>query len=288
MELYIENVSKKFKDMTAGVAYYEVVKELEEHFEEKKGELIKNLKLLVKMLFRPDNMMLSYTAAREGLIGLEEMICRLKQNLFVDEVVSEPCVLFCEKRNEGFKTSSKVQYVARAGNFIDAGYSYHGALQILKVILGYDYLWTNIRVKGGAYGCMNSFSRLGDGYFMSYRDPNLEKTNQVYEGIPEYIRNFDVSERDMTKYIIGTISNIDQPMSPATKGERSMNLYMNKVDPAIIYKERNQILDATVEDIRNLADIVEAVLRDNCFCVVGNEEKIEEQKELFGETRTIF
>ena len=92
----------------------------------------------------------------------------------------------------------------------------------------------------------------------------------------------------MTKYIIGTISNIDQPMSPATKGERSMNLYMNKVEPAIIYKERNQILDATVEDIRNLADIVEAVLRDNCFCVVGNEEKIEEQKELFGETRTIF
>ena len=284
---YISPLSK-FKDMTAGVAYYEVVKELEEHFEEKKGELIKNLKLLVKMLFRPDNMMLSYTAAREGLIGLEEMIRKLKQNLFVDEVVSEPCVLFCEKRNEGFKTSSKVQYVARAGNFIDAGYSYHGALQILKVILGYDYLWTNVRVKGGAYGCMNSFSRLGDGYFMSYRDPNLEKTNQVYEGIPEYIRNFDVSERDMTKYIIGTISNIDQPMSPATKGERSMNLYMNKVEPAIIYKERNQILDATVEDIRNLADIVEAVLRDNCFCVVGNEEKIEEQKELFGETRTIF
>ena len=149
-------------------------------------------------------------------------------------------------------------------------------------------MWTNVRVKGGAYGCMNSFSRLGDGYFMSYRDPHLEKTNQVYEGIPEYIRTFDVSERDMTKYIIGTISNIDQPMSPASKGERSMNLYMNKVEPDIIYKERHEILDATAEDIRNLADIVEAVLNDNCLCVFGNEEKIEEQRELFGETRSIF
>ena len=77
-------------------------------------------------------------------------------------------------------------------------------------------------------------------------------------------------------------------MTPSTKGERSMNLYMNKVDSSIIYKERNEILDATAEDIRNLADIVEAVLSDNCFCVVGNEEKIEEQKALFGETRAIF
>ena len=201
---------------------------------------------------------------------------------------TEPCVLYLEKKNEGFKTSSKVQYVARTGNFIDAGLSYTGALQILKVILSYDYLWQNIRVKGGAYGCMSGFSKLGEGYFMSYRDPNLEKTNQVYEGIPAYLKEFDVSERDMTKYIIGTISNIDQPMTPAARGDRSMTLYMNKVSPEMIYEERNQILDAKAEDIRALAEIVEAVLKDNYFCVVGNEEKIEEQKELFIETRSLF
>ena len=284
---YISPLSK-FKDLTAGISYFEVIKDLEEHFEERKETLIKNLKLLTKMLFRPENVMVSYTASREGVQGLDVLVKNIKEHLWKEEVASEPCVIYCEKRNEGFKTSSKVQYVARVGNFIDAGYSYHGALQILKTILGYEYLWTNVRVKGGAYGCMNSFSRTGDGYFMSYRDPNLEKTNQVYEGVPAFIREFDVNERDMTKYIIGTMSNIDQPMTPATKGERSMNLYMNKVDPAIIYKERNEILDATAEDIRNLADIVEAVLKDNCLCVVGSEEKIEEQKALFGEIRSIF
>ncbi|MBQ8802109.1 MAG: insulinase family protein [Tyzzerella sp.] len=278
----------KFKDVTSGIDYFEIVKEVEEHFETEKEKLIENLKLLTKILFRPENMMVSYTASRDGLDGLEMLIRNLKAHLFAEEVETEPCVLYLEKKNEGFKTSSKVQYVARTGNFIDAGLSYTGALQILKVILSYDYLWQNIRVKGGAYGCMSGFSKLGEGYFMSYRDPNLEKTNQVYEGIPAYLKEFDVSERDMTKYIIGTISNIDQPMTPAARGDRSMTLYMNKVSPEMIYEERNQILDAKAEDIRALAEIVEAVLKDNYFCVVGNEEKIEEQKELFIETRSLF
>lgn len=284
---YLSPLSK-FKDLTAGVGYFELIKHLEENFEEEKDTLISNLQALVKTLFRPDNMMVSYTAAREGLEGLEEMIDDLKKNLFKVEVENKPCILKCEKRNEGFKTSSKVQYVARVGNFIDEGFEYTGALQILKVILSYDYLWQNIRVKGGAYGCMSNFNRLGDGYFVSYRDPNLEKTNEVYEGVVKYLREFSVSERDMTKYIIGTMSNIDTPMTPATKGDRSMNLYMNHVSEEIIKKERVQILEASEEDIRALADIVEAVLKNNYFCVIGNEEKIEEQKELFMEIRSIF
>ena len=123
---------------------------------------------------------------------------------------------------------------------------------------------------------------------MSYRDPNLEKTNQVYEDVVKYIQEFSASERDMTKYIIGTISNIDQPMTPVAKGERSMNLYMNRVTEDMICQERNQILEATEEDIRALAEIVEAVLKDNYFCVIGSEEKIEEQKELFMELKSVF
>lgn len=278
----------KFKDLTNGIGYYEVVKKLEEQFDTEKDNLIAKLQKLVKQLFRADNMMVSFTATKEGLAGLEQEIASLKKGLFTGIADQTPCIIHCEKRNEGFKTSSKVQYVARAGNFIDAGFDYTGAFQILKVILGYEYLWQNVRVKGGAYGCMSNFSRLGEGYFMSYRDPNLEKTNVIYEEIPDYLRNFSVSERDMTKYIIGTISNIDQPMTPATKGDRSMNLYMNRVTAEMIREERNQILDAKEEDIRALADIVQAALKDNLLCVIGSEEKIEEQKSLFDEVKSLF
>ena len=281
----------KFKDDTDGIGYYEAVKEIEEHFEEKKEELIANLKELAARIFRADNLMISYTAAPEGLDADEKEMETFKNGLFErtdgDEQENR-CILHCVKRNEGFKTSSKVQYVARTGNFIDGGAAYSGALHILKVILSYDYLWQNIRVKGGAYGCMCNFNRIGEGYLISYRDPNLEKTIDVYEKVTEYLRNFEADDRDMNKYIIGTISNIDRPMNPSAKGTRSMNLYMNHVTEEMIRKEREEILNAGQEEIRALADVVAAMLAADQLCVIGSEEKIEEQKALFGEVRTLF
>ena len=278
----------KLKDMTNGIAFYETVSYIEEHFEEEKEKLSEKLIDLSKKLFCGDNMMLSYTAAREGLEGLEEMVEKLKNSLHTRTAEEEKrCVIHCEKKNEGFKTASKVQYVAKAGNFIDLGVAYTGALQILKVIMSYDYLWQNIRVKGGAYGCMSNFNRIGEGYFVSYRDPNLKRTLDVYDGVVDYLKNFTVSERDMTKYIIGTMSGIDQPMTPASKGERSMNLYMNKVSAEMIREERNQILDAEQDDIRALYKVAEAVLQADQMCVIGGEDKIEEEKELF-KTLTSF
>ena len=279
----------KFKDDTDGIGFYEVVRGIEEHFEEKKAELIQNLKQLSRQIFRVDNVMISYTSSEDGLTPIEAAFREIKDTLYPELDGEEtPCVLHCRKRNEGFKTSSKVQYVARVGNFIDHGAQYHGALQILKVILSYDYLWQNVRVKGGAYGCMSNFNRIGEGYLISYRDPNLKKTMEVYEGVVDYLKNFTVDERDMTKYIIGTISNIDRPMNPAAKGDRSMNLYMNHVSQEMIRTERSQILHAVQEDIRALAAVVEAMLKAEQICVIGSEEKIEEEKEMFLEVKTLF
>ena len=128
---------------------------------------------------------------------------------------------------------------------------------------------------------MSNFNRIGEGYFISYRDPHLKRTIDVYEGVVDYLKNFTVSERDMTKYIIGTMSNMDQPMTPVTKGERSMNLYMNKVSEDMLREERNQILDATQDDIRSLYRVAEAVLKAGQLCVIGSEDKIDEEKDVF-------
>ena len=96
---------------------------------------------------------------------------------------------------------------------------------MLKVIFSYDYLWINVRVKGGAYGCMSGFKRNGESYLVSYRDPHLKRTLDVYKGIPDYIRNFQTDEREMTKYIIGTISGKDVPRTPQMKGSVSKTAY---------------------------------------------------------------
>ena len=134
---------------------------------------------------------------------------------------------------------------------------------------------------------MSSFNRIGDGYLVSYRDPHLMNTLKVYQGVAEYLRSFQVEERDMTKYIIGTISNIDQPMTPSAKGDRSMALYLNHVSEDMIRKEREEILSAGQEDIRALADIVEAVVEQHKICVIGSEEKLTQEKEVFGQLKEL-
>lgn len=278
----------KFKDDTDGIGFYEAVKKIEEDFDGQKETLIRNLKEIARRIFRADNLMISYTSSEEGIEPMTKAFAAVKDSLYTGgEIPDEACILHCRKRNEGFKTSSKVQYVARVGNFIDGGQKYRGTLQILKVILGYDYLWQNIRVKGGAYGCMSNFNRIGDAYLISYRDPNLERTMEVYESVVDYLKNFNVSDRDMNKFIIGTMSSLDRPMNPAAKGARSMNLYMNRVSEEMLRSERGQILDAQQEDIRALADVVKAMLDQKLLCVIGSEEKIEEQRDMFLEVRTL-
>ena len=183
--------------------------------------------------------------------------------------------------------------VARCGTFAgkEAGgrkLEYTGALRVLKVIMNYEYLWMNLRVKGGAYGCMSSFSRTGDGCLVSYRDPNLEATNQVYEGIPDYLRSFSIDERDMTKYVIGTMSDVDTPLTPSLRGARNLSAYLSGVTDEMVQKEREQILDVTQEDIKALADIVQAVLDTRALCVIGNDQQIRAQESMFGEVKNLY
>ena len=178
--------------------------------------------------------------------------------------------------------------MARTGNYRKAGLPYTGALRILKVALSYDYLWINIRVKGGAYGCMSGFGVMGASYFTSYRDPNLGATNEVYEGVTDYVKNFHVDERDMTKYVIGTISEIDTPLTARSKGLRSMTAWLSHTTQEEVQKERDEILSATEKDIQKLAPYMEAILKTGSLCALGGEERIKKEKELFGEIKPLI
>ncbi len=280
--------SAMYTDMTQGIEFYQIVKELEENFEEKKDGLSKVLEELVKEIFCKENLMFSIGAEPEGMEQVEREIPGMKAVLFTQEAENQKVLLPLKKKNEGFLDASQVQYVSRAGNFRKEGYEYTGALRILRVLLNYDYLWMNIRVIGGAYGCMSGFTRKGDAYFTSYRDPNLSKTNEVYEGIPEYLEQFAVDEKEMTKYIIGTFSSLDAPLTPAGKTGRSAAAYLTGVTEEMIKKERQEILNASQEDIRNLSGIVRAVLKEKAICVIGNEEKLKEEKALFTELKNLY
>ena len=278
----------RFNDLVGGIALYRTIAELEEHFEEKKQFLMDKLRSLTEKIFVKNRLLISLTADAEGYQLLEEKFPQFLTVLPDGEKEGETVAFHCEKKNEGFLDASKVQYVSRAGNYLSKGYSYTGALRILKVILSYDYLWINVRVKGGAYGCMSGFMRNGDAYFTSYRDPNLKSTNEIYEGIPAYLRAFDADERDMTKYIIGTVSDMDTPLNPAAKGMRSVSAYLTNISYEELQRERNEVLDAQPENIKNLAGLIEAVLAQDALCVIGAEENVKAEKDMFLEVKNLY
>ena len=267
------------------ITFYETLCDLEAHFDERKEALTAKLKEMVSSIFTKEHLLVSVTCEKDGVSIVEAELEKFIPMLYEISGEEKRAKIVPVRKNEGFMDASQVLYVARAGNFRTHGFDYHGALRILKVIMEYDYLWINIRVKGGAYGCMNGYMKNGDTYFVSYRDPNLEKTNEIYDGIPAYIEHFTADERDMTKYIIGTISDMDVPMNPSTKGDRSMAAYLQNISYEEIQKERDQVISATQEDIRGLRDMIAAVLAENNLCVVGNEETLQACAEMFGEVK---
>lgn len=270
-----------YQDELKGIAFYRSICRIEKELFESPESVSDKLAAIAKKLFARNRMLISFTGNSEAYgnakLSLEKVIAGFNKM----SAIGNQAEVHFNTAKEAFIDASQIQYVAKTGDFICEGYEYTGALRLLRIILSYDYLWINVRVKGGAYGCMNTFLRSGESYFVSYRDPNLSDTLDVYDRIPEYIKSFSPDERDMTKYIIGTFSALDTPMNPEAKGSRSMSAYLEGITYEQIQKERNEILNAQPEDIRRLADLVEAVLKKDSICVIGNENMIKESAGLF-------
>ena len=270
-----------YQDELKGIAFYRSICHIEKELSESPKSVSDKLAAIAKKLFARNRMLISFTGNNEAYCNAKPSLEKVIAGFDKMSAVGNQAEVHFNTAKEAFIDASQIQYVAKTGDFICEGYEYTGALRLLRIILSYDYLWINVRVKGGAYGCMNTFLRSGESYFVSYRDPNLSDTLDVYDRIPEYIKSFSPDERDMTKYIIGTFSALDTPMNPEAKGSRSLSAYLEGITYEQIQKERNEILNAQPEDIRRLADLVEAVLKKDSICVIGNENMIKESAGLF-------
>lgn len=270
-----------YQDELKGIAFYRSICHIEKELSESPKSVSDKLAAIARKLFARNRMLISFTGNNEAYGNAKPSLEKVIAGFDKMSAVGNQAEVHFNTAKEAFIDASQIQYVAKTGDFICEGYEYTGALRLLRIILSYDYLWINVRVKGGAYGCMNTFLRSGESYFVSYRDPNLSDTLDVYDRIPEYIKSFSPDERDMTKYIIGTFSALDTPMNPEAKGSRSLSAYLEGITYEQIQKERNEILNAQPEDIRRLADLVEAVLKKDSICVIGNENMIKESAGLF-------
>lgn len=282
-------------DYSAGIGYYDYLVRLDENFDEEKENLIKGCKALVKEIFKKEKLLISCTCKEEALDKLKEAMPSFIEGLGRFECAGQDVGIDILKKytpdiimkKEAFTTPAEIQYVALGGTFDSVKDANFGVLNVVQHLLNYDYLWNQVRVKGGAYGVKCNFTREKQWYFASYRDPNLSSTINVYESAPDYLEHFNADEREVTKTIIGAISNIDTPLTPNMKGNRSMTAYFKKVPYDVLQKERDSILACSIGDIRKSAEVIREVAAKGNICVIGNEKHIKDEKDIFDEIKVL-
>lgn len=292
--LALGTASGQFSDLEmtmnqiGAVPFLRLLEDILADYDNRYEETVSKIRAVAKHLFTKSNFMVDYTGSKESFDSIKETVLEFTDKLYADEEVPDAGLYPAAKGSIAYTTAAQVQYVARCGNYKDAGLEFTGALRVLKVIMGYDYLWMKVRVHGGAYGCMSSFSRNGKGVFVSYRDPNLEKTVEVFENAADYIRNFDADERTMTQYIIGAVAELDTPKTPRAKGAYARLAYMSGIDYDTIQKNRDELLATDASSVRGLAAYLDAIMDTKAYCVVGCEEKIRESADGFDTIEPLF
>ncbi|BAL83216.1 putative metallopeptidase [Selenomonas ruminantium subsp. lactilytica TAM6421] len=268
-----------------GLPFYPFIKELLAGFPANLPAIAAKLSELAQKIFNQHNLIVSVTDGAPYYDGFAAEFDKFQQELGQEIYPAQEYHWDLQALNEGLTSSSRVQYVGKGANFLKLGHKFTGTMHVLETILRYDYFWTKIRVQGGAYGAFTSFNRNGMMYFGSYRDPNLTETLDVFNGTADYLRNFAASEREMDKYIIGTMSNIDTPLTPQMKGSAAATCWLRGITEADRQKSRDEILDTRQADVQKLSQLVEDCMKKNVLCVFGGQEKINAHKEVFGEVR---
>ncbi len=266
-------------------SYYEFLKELSANFNARAEETLAELQKLIKIFFTSSKYLLAYSCEEcEREVVLQRALAFTAVLPQSEAAGKMPQLLSVPKKNEGIMTPGKVQYVAAGGDFRRFGYDFHGSMKVLETILRYEYLWTKIRVQGGAYGATANFDRNGTMFFASYRDPKLKESLQAYYDLPVWLEQLELSERELTKYIIGTISGLDTPLTNSMRLEQAAVYHLKQVTATMRQQMRDEILDLTNSDLQNLAPVIKDTLSEKYLCVVGSSQSIEANKDIFAKT----
>lgn len=270
-----------YNEKLNGMDYYRFITELSENFDDKSEEIVANLKKTADLLFARENIIGSVTCDKNDFAAYSPAFESFTTTLKEDDVTLNSWEFKSEKKNEGLKTASKVQYVVKGYDMDKLGYQYNGKMRVLNQILSREWLQKQVRVIGGAYGGFAGISQSGNVFFASYRDPNLKETIENYDNTPEFLEGFEAEEKEMTRFIIGTISRMDGPLTASQRGSRAIQYYFEKTTPEELKAERTAVLSTTVDDIKGMKKMVTDILEQDAICVYGNEAKVQENAELF-------
>ncbi len=276
------------QEMLTGMGQFRYIESILADFDNKFEDLVKDMKEVLSILIRREGLEINVGCEKKNIDDFER-----EAKAFINKLNAEKTGLPVEhvsatKGNEAFSSSSQVQYVALCGNFNKAaGLEYKGSLQVLRTLLNTEYLWTQVRLQGGAYGCFCSIGQSGDALFASYRDPKLKETLEVYKNTDKFIENYSGDEEDVERYIISTIGDYDSPLTPSMKVSRSYNFYKSGLTNEDKQKERDEILGTTPKEIRSLSNYITAITSSNYISCVGSDELLKKEGDVFDEVNPL-
>jgi hypothetical protein len=278
---YVSNAGM-LRELTDGLEYYWFIGKLVSDFDKNADKVIENLTKTVDLLFTRNNLILASSSDKADFKTIEKAFSTFATKLPEKENSPVDWKLNPVKKNEGLMSASKVQFVVKNFDYKKLGYEWNAQMSVLNSILSGEYLQNTIRVIGGAYGGFSGISNDGNIYFASFRDPNLKETLDNYDAAVKYVETFEADEEKMLGYIIGTIADLDYPLTASSKADVAFNRYFSKSTPDQLQADRDAILSTTAEDIRKYSLLISDVMKQNNLCVYGNQEKIQANKNLFG------
>lgn len=266
------------REALSGVGFYRFLKELLAHFDERAGELTAKLADLAARLFTDGGCTLSFGGSEEALDAYREASAPFG-GVAGARVLTVPAP---EDKHEAFVVASDVTYTACGWDRRLLGEPYGGTWLLASRILSYDFLWTEVRVKGGAYGAGFQTTRSGSSRFYSYRDPRIDETVERFRTAGDWLAGvFSPAESEMDGYVVSTVASLDAPAKARELLRRQDGLYFSGATLADRARVREEVRAARTEDVRALAPSVDAIAGAGCVCAFGNGEVIRASGEDF-------
>ncbi|KFK35994.1 hypothetical protein AALP_AA4G064300 [Arabis alpina] len=271
------NTAGWMSEQMGGLSYLEFLHTLEQKVDQDWEGISSSLEEIRKSLLSRNGCIVNMTADGNSLTSTEKFVGKFLDLL--PEKSSGELVTWDSRlplRNEAIVVPTQVNYVGKAGNIYDSGYELDGSSYVISKHISNTWLWDRVRVSGGAYGGFCDFdSHSGVFSFLSYRDPNLLKTLDIYDGTGDFLRGLDVDEDTLTKAIIGTIGDVDSYQLPDAKGYSSLLRHLLNVTDEERQIRREEILSTSLKDFKEFAEAIDSVRDKGVAVAVASQEDID-------------
>ncbi|XP_023912838.2 presequence protease 1, chloroplastic/mitochondrial isoform X1 [Quercus suber] len=271
------NVAGWISEQMGGVSYLEFLQTLEEKVDKDWDEISSSLEEIRKSLLSRNGCLINMTADGRILSDSRKFVSK-----FLDSLPSNPLVgaatwnARLPSENEAIVIPTQVNYVGKAANLYETGYQLDGSAYVISKYISNTWLWDRVRVSGGAYGGFCDFdTHSGVFSFLSYRDPNLLKTLDVYNGTGDFLRGLEMDDDTLTKAIIGTIGDVDSYQLPDAKGYSSLLRHLLGITDEERQRRRGEILSTSLKDFEEFADAIEAVKDKGVVVAVASPDDVE-------------